>query len=174
MTKLDRWTVQQMCEMDLRNFIAKRARCGFDAPLVEEVLARVYASLERVGEIRADRGEKSVRSFCRLVALRRLYDYWRREASRRRRLDRVTRNDMMRKRITDPTRLAIMAEDAGVEVMHSDLMRAHLAGASRREMAERFGLTENQVRGRLGYSRRKIRSDLARKIRLKEFRGDAP
>lgn len=153
---------------------------GRDEVDIATVAESVFEDLERIGEIRGEHGDDSLRNLIRRVTVFNCIDHIRRWESKKNAHPRSFQDlsgggpgginpgsafEAAEDRV-DSDDLASLAEKYGVKSRNLALLDARIAGRSRAELAAMFGISENSVHCRLVYLRRKIAAAIRKKDRL--------
>lgn len=174
-------------------YILSRARMGLqgrDEADILTVVDSVYKDLERIGEIRGEHGDDSLRNLIKRVTWFNCVDYIRRWNSKKnlqpRNLQLANEGGVASTDASDYgadpaavyeagqelaeqadiASLADLAVKHGIKSKNLALLEDRIAGLSRREVAKKHDLSENQVHCRLVYLKRKILAGIEKRKRL--------
>jgi DNA-directed RNA polymerase specialized sigma24 family protein len=132
----------------------------------EDLYGLIRDKLLEVGEIEAKYGRKSWRAFIGRTAYHTCVDYYRKRKRKTIRV-RIRKQRKSRKEVKALLRVIAAREEIKTflnspRIKHRSLFLAYADGASRKEMAFRFNLTEHQVRGRIEHTKKLIKREFRR------------
>jgi len=131
-----------------------------DSPIHRLIYERVLNNLAKLGEIRADHGERSLMNLIRKITNARCIDLFRNALSWQKKREKAAGMEACtadRERQFDRWRYRRRLEDIHLKEKYVDILMARSEGLGRKEIGRRFGLTEQQVKIRLEYGRKLAR-----------------
>jgi len=157
----------------------------------ENAYDKILDTLMKKKRITVEYGEAGLKSFLRTVTTNRCADERRKLNKRKERHDQVIEGDYDAPRMTtfelpqlsryggkkpkhrfrtDSATLLDMAISRGITVCSMDIFEDYCSGDKRKAVAEKYNLSDNQVKWRLAYTRKRLKDEIERHERKESLR----